>query len=589
MRRPNLSVLLGAVLVIGAGVVQAAPAEPPNVVFILTDDQGYGDLSSHGNPILRTPELDKLRDQSIRFTDFHVAPMCTPSRSQLMSGRDALDNGAMNVSSGRTMLRQELPTMADVFAASGYRTGLFGKWHLGDAYPYRPQDRGFEKAIWFPSSHIPSAPDYWGNDYFDSHFRLEDGSTRQFKGYCTDVFFSEAMSWMREQAKKDAPFFAYIPLNCPHTPPFVPDKYREPYRKFGLTDRQITFFAMIANIDENIARLEQMLAAEGLRDDTIVIFMTDNGGTGGVKVYNAGMKGSKTTLWEGGHRVPFFIRWPAGKLGEPRDIDELTHGQDLLPTLIDLCSLKVPADPQWDGVSLAGLLRGTRRELDDRMLVVQYSRMGRQMPWKGDAAVLWKKWRLVEYKQLYHVGNDPAQEHDVAADHPEIVAKMREHYDRWWADVEPRVNELCNIVIGSEEEPVTMLSAADWQDVFLDQQRQVRRGMRRSGPWGLEVRRSGRYEFELRRWPRETGAGLTEGVPALKLVDGEFAAGVPLPIARAKLRVENVEQSADVPADGKCIKFVVPLEKGVTKAQTWFYDADGKELCGAYYVYVQRK
>ena len=211
------------------------------------------------------------------------------------------------------MLRRGIPTMADVFAGSGYRTGLFGKWHLGDVYPYRPQDRGFQKAIWFPSSHIPSAPDYWNNDYFDPHFRLEDGSIRQFKGYCTDIFFAEAMHWMKERAAAGEPFFVYLPLNAAHGPLYVPDKYREPYRSL---DRQTaSFFGMLANIDGNLGHLDTMLQRTGLRDNTILIFMTDNGGTAGTKVFNAGMKGHKVQLWEGGHRVPCFIRWPAGGLG----------------------------------------------------------------------------------------------------------------------------------------------------------------------------------------------------------------------------------------------------------------------------------
>lgn len=586
MRSLLPAIALGTAILAIAGTARAAAA-PPNVIIVLTDDQGYGDLSSHGNPVLETPEMDRLRDQSVRFTDFHVSPMCTPTRSQLMSGRDALDNGAMNVSSGRTMLRRGIPTMADAFAASGYQTGIFGKWHLGDVYPYRPQDRGFQRAIWFPSSHIPSAPDYWNNDYYDTRFRLEDGSVKQFKGYCTDVLFDEAMAWMKQQASGKRPFFAYIPLNSAHAPLYVPQKYREPYRsQDGAVAR---FFGMIANIDENLGRLERMLKDSGLRDNTILIFMTDNGGTAGVKVFNAGMKGKKITLWEGGHRVPCFIRWPNGGLGQPRDIDELTHVQDVLPTLVDLCSLKPPSNPQWDGVSLAGLLKGTQTRLEDRMLVVQFSRMSGQVPTKGDAAVLWKKWRLVNNEELYDVTADIAQDRNVAEAHPEIVRKMREHYDKWWADIEPAVNQLSDLTVGSPAEPETLLSAADWQDVFLDQQFQVRRGEPRNGPWGLDVVQEGEYVFELRRWPREANVPLTAGVPEFKHVDDTLPEGKPLPIAKAKLRVGTAEHTCNLSPDDTCARFVVPLRKEQVKAQTWFYDADGNELCGAYYVYVRRK
>ncbi len=531
--------------------------------------------------------MDRLHDQAVRLTDFHVAPMCTPTRSQLLSGRDALDNGAMNVSSGRTMLRRGIPTMADVFAGSGYRTAIFGKWHVGDVHPYRPQDRGFQRAVWYPSSHVSSAPDFWNNDYFDPRFRLEDGTVRPFKGYCTDVLFDEAMAWMRERAKAREPFFAYIAPNAAHSPLYVPDRYREPYRALGAD--VAGFYGMIANIDENLGRLDAMLEESRLREDTILIFMTDNGGTFGVETFNAGMKGRKITLWEGGHRVPCFIRWPAGRLGEPRDVDELTHVQDLLPTLVELCSLTPPRDPKWDGVSLAGLLRGERSRLADRMLVVQFSRMTRPRPVRGDAAVLWRKWRLLNDRELYDVAADPAQDHDVAAAHPDVVARMREHYAKWWAEIEPGLDAFSDLTIGSDAEPVTLLSPADWQDVFLDQQRQIRRGEARSGAWGLDVARDGEYVFELRRWPREADAPLAAGVPACRQVDGTLPAGVALPIAKAKLRVGDFQQERAVKPGDKAVLFDVPLRKGPTRAQTWFYDADGKELCGAYYVYVHRR
>ncbi len=573
--------------IVFTAIAGQALAAQPNVVIVLTDDQGYGDLSCHGNPIVKTPEMDRLYSQSVRFTDFHASPMCTPTRSQLMSGRDALDNGAMNVSSGRTMLRRGIPTMADVFAGSGYRTAIFGKWHLGDVCPYRPQDRGFHKAVWYPSSHISSAPDYWNNDYFDPHFRLENGEVRQFKGYCTDILFDEAMAWMKDRGKTGEPFFAYVALNAAHGPLYVPDKYRKLYPSL---DRDLaSFFGMIANIDENLGRLEKMLQESGLRDNTILVFMTDNGGTVGVKTFNAGMQGRKITLWEGGHRVPCFIRWPAGGLGQPRDVSELAHVQDLLPTFVELCSLKAPPDPKWDGASLAGLLRGTQTQLPDRMLVVQFSRMDHPVPIKGDAAVLWKRWRWLEGKKLYDLSSDPGQERNVADAHPDIVARMREHYEKWWADLEPNLNTFSDLTIGSDAEPVTLLSAADWQDVFLDQQRQVRAGLTRGGPWGLEVARDGQYVFELRRWPREANVPLTAGLPPFKQVDGTLQEGVALPIAKAKLRVGTFEQSREVKPDDTSVSFVVPLNKGKSKAETWFYDAAGKQLCGAYYVYVQRK
>ncbi len=338
-------VLAAALFLAAAAISQAAG---PNVVLVLLDDAGYGDFACLGNPKLKTPHIDELYAQSIRLTDFHVAPMCTPTRGELLSGVDALRNGAMNVASGRSFLRRELPTLADLFAGTGYRTGQFGKWHLGDSYPYRPQDRGFQRSLWFPASHIPSAAEYWRNTYTDTWLRHEDGQIRQSKGYCTDVFFDEAMHWITDRSTGSKPFFVYLPLNAPHVPLLVPEKYSKPYADQPPGIAQ--FLGMMANIDENMGRLTAMLDAKGLSDNTILIFMTDNGGTFGVPVFNAGMRGKKMELYEGGHRVPCFIRWPGGKLGPPRDIDALTEAQDLLPTLADLCGLKVPAGARFDGV-----------------------------------------------------------------------------------------------------------------------------------------------------------------------------------------------------------------------------------------------
>jgi arylsulfatase len=192
----------------------------PNVLVIMTDDQGYPEISAHGNPVLQTPNLDRLHEQSLRLSDYHVAPMCTPTRGQLLTGLDAARNGAVNVSSGRALIRQEVPIMANYFGDAGYSTGVFGKWHLGANYPYRPQDRGFQESVWYPSSSIPSVPAYWGNDYFDDVY-MHNGKEKQFKGYCADVFFDEAKRFIMKSAKKNKPFMCYLATNTPHGP-FIP-------------------------------------------------------------------------------------------------------------------------------------------------------------------------------------------------------------------------------------------------------------------------------------------------------------------------------------------------------------------------------
>ena len=405
----DLIVGLAILVVLGRAAEARDPngLAKPNVVIVMTDDQGYGDLSCHGNPVLQTPHLDRLHGRSVRLTDFHVAPMCTPTRGQLMTGRDALDNGASYVNR-RSMMRHDLPTMAGIFADAGYRTGLFGKWHLGDSYPARPLDRGFDTVIRHRAWGITSLADYFGNDYFDDTY-LHNGEYEKYDGYCTDVWFDEAMRWMKARQAADERFLCYIPTNAPHVPHWVADRYAKPYRGKG----PAAFFGMIANIDENMGRLFRFLEETGVAEDTILVFLTDNGTTAGEKVFNAGMRGKKTSLYEGGHRVPCFVHWPGGGLDQPRDIEALTHVQDLLPTLLDMCGVPAPEDADFDGVSLLPLLRGESETLPDpdRMLVVQYG----EPPRPGEAAVLWRKWRLVEGKELYRVDEDPGQQRNFSS------------------------------------------------------------------------------------------------------------------------------------------------------------------------------
>lgn len=579
-------VLAQAALLAVTAFVAAGTARQPNVIIVLTDDQGYGDLACHGNPVLKTPHLDRLWAESVRLTDFHAAPMCTPTRGQLLSGADCLRNGAMNVSSGRTFLRRGLPTIADVFAAGGYRCGQFGKWHVGDNYPFRPQDRGFHESVWYPSSHIGSAPDWWNNDYFDDTY-FHNGRRRQFTGYTTDVFFEQAIQWMRSEVAAERPFLCYLATAAAHGPLFVPPKYRELYP--DQKEPVARFFGMIANIDENVGRLEAFLRQTGQRDNTILIFMTDNGGTVGVPVFNAGMRGRKVELYEGGHRVPCFVRWPGGGLRGPGDVAELAEVQDILPTLVDLCGLRPPPTARFDGVSLAPLLRGQVEHLPDRTLMVQFSRMNHPRPERGDAAVLWKRWRLIQDKELYDLATDPAQKENVIGRFPDVVARMRAEYDRWWDGVEPAVNEFSAMVIGSDAENPMQLSPADWEDSFLDQGAQVRSGLRRNGAWNVIVDRAGQYEIELRRWAREADAPLAAGLPPRQHADGTFPAGTALPITQARVRIADFDQAHSVSRDTKQVTFTARLPAGRTQLQTWFLDAEGNELCGAYYVYLQRK
>jgi len=585
--------LVLASLFFGAVLPTFAHAARPNVIVVLSDDQGYGDFSRHGNPVLKTPNLDRLAEQSVRLTDFHVAPMCTPTRGQLLTGMDACRNGATSVCAGRSFVRPGIPLMPEIFSAAGYKTAMFGKWHLGDSFPNLPHQRGFGEAVYHLGWGITSMADTWCNDYFDGRFR-HNGVLEKYPGYCTDVWFDLALAWLKERKDHGEPFLLYLPTNAPHGPLWVPEKYKQPYQKPGVP---AAFFGMIANLDENIGRLEKFLTTSGLSDNTIVVFFHDNGGTAGVNFFNAGMRDKKTTYYDGGHRAACFIRWPAGSL-HPRDMDELCQVQDLLPTLLELCGIERtslspdghdrPAKVNFDGLSLANLLRGIQEESwpRDRTLVVQYG----QKPEKFASAVLQNKWRLVHGTELYDLRTDPGQKQDIAAGHPEVVKKMRDHYEQWWAGVEPLLAQPVPIVIGAEEENPVTLSAADWWNVYCDNMRDLRMGKEANSVWNIQVAKDGRYEFALRRWPKEADAAIAAGVPEFQAVDGTLPAGKALPIAAVRLKVGDLLDETKVAADAKELKFAVDLAAGTQLTlQSFCYDAAGKELCGAYFVYVTRK
>jgi arylsulfatase A-like enzyme len=567
----------------------AAGPPKPNVVILLVDDQGYGDLSSHGNPALKTPNIDKLGAQSVRFTDFHVAPMCSPTRGQLMSGMDCLHNGASSVSAGRSFLRRGIPTMAEIFAGSGYKTALFGKWHLGDSYPNLPNDKGFHEAVYHLGWGITSMADTWQNDYFDPRFR-HNGKLEQYNGYCTDIFFDLTTKWIKQRKAAGEPFFVYLPTNAPHGPLWCPEKYKKMYEGVG-TPALASFFGMIANIDDNVGKFDAFLKGEGLFDNTIFIYMNDNGGTAGVKYFNAGMRAGKTTYYDGGHRAICFVRWPNGGFRKPCAIDALTEVQDILPTLVDLCALKKPDTAAFDGTSLAPLLTGKADALADRILVVQYAEQpGGQKLEKGRCSVMWNKWRLVHDAELFDLKSDPGQMTDIAAKNPDIVQKLQKHYEGWWRQVEKRINDFEPVSIGADQENPVTLSSADWNRVYCDNMGDLRSGRAANGPWSLLVEKDGDFEIELRRWPKEADAAISAGVPAFKAFVGGLPEGKALPIAKIRLKIAGLDETKPVGPNDKGITFNVALKAGTRlPMQTWCLDGDGKELCGAYFAYVRRK
>ncbi|MEM1186147.1 MAG: arylsulfatase [Planctomycetota bacterium] len=563
----------------------------PNVILIMVDDQGYGDMSCHGNPVLKTPHTDRLHAESVRLTDFHAAPMCSPSRGQLITGRDAMKNGSTAVCQGRSMVRVDIPTIAEFFGDAGYATGHVGKWHLGDSYPHRPQDRGFQDTLHHRAWGITSLADYWGNDYFDPVLN-HNGIDKRMEGYCTDIFFDYAMDWMKDQqARVDGgPFFLFLATNTPHVPDVVADVYSAPYvgtyEGKPIPDK---FYGMIANLDENLGRLEQFLADEGLRDNTILIYMSDNGTQSypAKEIYNAGMRAMKTSVYEGGHRVPFFIRWPDGPLEHGRDVDTLTQIQDVLPTLIDLCDLDVSDEAHrdstlgaaynaFDGISLAGLLGGFSESFPDRKLVIQYRVSGAK--W-DPAVVLWDKWRLVQPGELYNVATDPGQEHNVAERNPRVAAAMEAYYDAWYQDAKPQFDIPRWIRVGTENQAPMFLYAQDWVGDYCDNRGGLTDGWA-VGYWNIEIAHGGIYELELRRWPEEADLPLNAGYAP------DFSKGRrgQKPVVAANVQIAGQNFTLDsAPSDTKAM-FRVQLDAGRHELHTHLLNAHDRAICSAMYV-----
>lgn len=544
----------------------------------MTDDQGYGDLSCHGNPILKTPNLDRLHAESIRFTDFHVSPFCTPTRAALLTGRYPGRTGAYRTSSGRTMLHTDEKTIADVFAAQGYVTGMVGKWHLGDNAPHRPQDRGFQDVVWHRCGGVGQASDYWGNDYFDDTYE-RNGKFEKFKGYCTDVWFAESIRFIEKNQKK--PFFLYLATNAPHGPYIVDPKWSKPYEAKANWPNGARFYGMIANFDHNIKILRERLEALDLAKNTILIFMTDNGTANGgkfnglasevVKGYNAGMRGKKSSIYEGGHRVPFFIHWPAGGMAHGTDNDSMAAHIDVLPTLAELCGFSVPSSHHPDGVSFAPQLKDSTASPHREHLVIQYQGgpyfKKQPEPWKY-SCVLKDGWRLIDGKELYNVGKDPAQRKDVSADHPQIVKELRALYLPFWNSVSPRLTPVF-IDLGNPADNPTTLCSQDWYMPTGNPPwnfATIKRLPRVTGPWKVDVKKPGRYRLTLRQFPMEAD---------------KFVSAV-----RAKVQIAGQVKESTVEEGSKGVVFELELPAGKTELYTWLYDKNGK-AGGAYFTAVE--
>ncbi len=433
----------------------------PNVILFLTDDQGWGDLGSHGNPYVKTPNLDAFAREAVELTRFHVSPVCAPTRASLMTGRYNFRTGVTDVFAEACRMDPAEVTVAEALRGAGYATGIFGKWHLGDDGPYQPNAQGFDEALVFRRAAMP--PD----QYFNPEL-LHNGTARRFSGYCMDVFTDAAIQFIKQNRFRA--FFLYLPANLIHTPLTVADELAEPFRARGIDGKTARICGMLTSVDNNFGRLRSALKDLGLEDNTLFIFTSDNGPCAGSVTtdrYMAGLHGLKGTVYENGIRVPCCIRWPAGLAG-PAKVDRLTAHIDVMPTLLDACGVPTPAGVKLDGISFLPLLKQPSAKWPDRTLFFQWD--GGTVPRRGLACtVLTEQWKLVQpvgmdqrnqqhirdryaelceaqgrgrrsiegtpRYELYDVAADPGETKDLAAAHPSVVEKMKKQYDAWFNEV----------------------------------------------------------------------------------------------------------------------------------------------------------
>ncbi len=451
-----------AVLGLPTGILAQAgelSGKRPNIILVMTDDQGKGDLSCLGNKVIRTPHIDALYKESLRFNDFHVSPTCAPTRSAIMTGRHEFQNGVTHTILERERMTLKATTVAEALRDAGYATGIFGKWHLGDEEPYQPHNRGFTEAFIHGAGGIgqaypcscADAPPNQKDRYFNNVIR-HNGKFVRTKGFCTDVFFQAALGWIKQQSDADKPFFAYLTPNAPHGPMIAPEKYKQRFLDLGYDGNSAGRMGMLENIDDNMGLLTRKLKEWKLEENTLLIFMTDNGQAGRsgklngkrVSLDNYGYKTGKGSSYEGGVNVPAYWRWK-GVLPAAKDVSALTAQIDIFPTFAALTGAKLPAD-QVTGRSLLPLLENADAAWPDRFLFTHVGRWAKGAdPDKSKfkkCAVRTQRFRLVNNAELYDIANDPFEKTNVIEKHPEQVKRMQKAYDQWWAKTVPMmVNE----------------------------------------------------------------------------------------------------------------------------------------------------
>lgn len=554
--------LLTAFLFVLLPLASLNAAEPnPNILLIISDDQGYGDFSIHGNRHLQTPHIDNLAEESVRFDRFYVNSICAPTRAALLTGRWPLRTGCHGVTRNAEAIRISEVTMAEALHHGGYRSACIGKWHNGEQYPFTPMGQGFDESFGFNNGH-------W-NNYFDPVL-LRGSQPEQTKGYITDVLTDEAMKFITANQRQS--FFCYLSYNTPHSPYQVPDKYFDKFKSKGIDDTLAAFYGMCENIDDNVGRLLAHLESLELADDTIVIFLTDNGGTVGVKTYNAGMLGGKTSVHEGGSRVPLFVRWPSANW-QPHVVKPIVSHIDLFPTLLDLCGVKSPTGPKVDGITLRPLLEQVDSSAWPQRTLFTHNPIDKTNKFPG--AVRTDRYRLVrEIKgpaggskaksndasatpwQLYDMQADPSETNDIAAVQPDIVKQLSEQYDAWFADISRGGLQRFSLPVGHQQHNPVELHAPQ---AYFDEPLRYAAGSGAANDWligwtdakakvwfEIDVTTAGDYDIELAFACPTSDAGsrlrISVGSQSFEtVIPAAPAKEIPLPHRDDKSRYRNRE------------------------------------------------
>ena len=459
----------------------------PNIILIITDDQGYGDFGFTGNPHISTPTIDKLAQESIEFTNFYVSPVCAPTRSSLMTGRYSLRTGIRDTYNGGAMMATDEITIAELLKEKNYATGIFGKWHLGDNFPMRPSDQGFDESLIHLSGGMGQVGDfttYYQGDrsYFDPVL-WHNNKQESYAGYCSDIFAGEAIKFIEKN--KDVPFFTYLSFNAPHTPLQVPDEYFEKYKDLDPTEgfgadgkpfypmnesqkedaRKV--YAMVENIDDNLKKLFSKLEELGIDDNTVVIFLTDNGPQ--QQRYVAGLRGLKGNVFQGGVRAPLLIHFPE-KFSQNQQINALTAHLDILPTIADLTGIDLPNDRKIDGKSLLPLINGDESNFKNRSYFTYWNR---KYPEKyTNISIQNSGWKLVgktdydaeiEDFQLFNLQEDPFEQTNLITKEKGKGQKLKEEMDQLYKELieEKNLIDPPKIQIGYGSENPTFLNRND--------------------------------------------------------------------------------------------------------------------------------